>query len=65
MAKDVKTTIAERRKELQAMLDAQKPRLERAKEISAFLKAKGEDTGELDDIIRAASAFITATGNTT
>ena len=59
-----KRKIATRRQELKAVLAEQAPKLAAAKVIAEQLKAIGEDTSELDNLIAAATAFTTASNNT-
>lgn len=56
-----KTKIATRRRELKAVLEEHRPKLEAAKVIAEQLKKMGEDTSELDSLIAAADAFTAAT----
>jgi len=61
-----KRKIDTRRKELLAIIEEQKPKLEAAKVIAAKLKEIGEDTSELDGLLAAAATFTAATtGNNT
>jgi len=59
-----KRKIATRRKELKEVLAEHQPKLEAAKVIAEQLKKAGEDTSELDALIRSADAFTTAGNNT-
>jgi len=59
-----KRKIATRRKELKEVLAEHRPKLEAARVIAEQLKNIGEDTSELDSLIKAADAFTAASNNT-